>query len=75
MALNQFGAVMTFAIELEDRLNQAGLDYIDALLGLAQAVTELRFQTGTLITPSQTEAQTITLEDNLTKLPGIQNNL
>jgi outer membrane protein len=68
------GAIVNL-IELEDRLNQAGLDYIDALLGLAQAVTELRFQTGTLITPSQTEAQTITLEDNLTKLPGIQNNL
>lgn len=60
-------------IELEDRLNQAGLDYIDALLELAQAVTDLRFQTGTLITPSQTQEQTIVLEDNLTRLPSTQN--
>jgi outer membrane protein TolC len=60
-------------VELEDRLNKAGLDYTDALLGLAKAVIDLRFQTGTLIAPSQTGERELILEDNLNSLPGIQN--
>lgn len=60
-------------VELEDRLNKAGLDYTDALLGLSKAVIDLRFQTGTLIAPSQTGERELILEDNLNSLPGIQN--